>query len=231
MQDVANREIEEKTLFSFGTKAETLFRVKTLLKESLIPKFHFFSVEEWGDSKKDILKTIQEIFAGENLAVRSSALSEDSSNNSMAGAFLSKLNVDSGNVADLELVINQVVHSMTTNHRNQVLLQLMVENVDVSGVIMTFDIAHGAPYYCIDYNDVSGDTEVITSGKGAHKSLFVYRNAPNRMIKSKRIMLFLQMARELEEICQCSALDIEFAMNKCGQLFLLQVRRITVVRN
>jgi hypothetical protein len=71
----------------------------------------------------------------------------------------------------------------------------------------------------------------VTSGNGGHKSLFVYRYADSRMVKSSRVALFLRLARELETICECAALNIEFGLNKAGHLFLFQVRRITLSRN
>lgn len=221
----------EQGLFAFGTKAETLLRLKPLVTEALIPELHFFSLGDWAASKNNVLNTIREQFDKKVLAVRSSAIAEDEAESSMAGAFLSKLNVDNSSRAELEAAIDQVVQSMTGNLRDQVLIQPMVDDVAVSGVIMTFDMVHGAPYYCIDFDDESGRTDVVTSGNGGHKSLFVYRYADSTMVRSARVALFLRLARELEEICECAALNIEFGMNKAGQLFLFQVRRITLSRN
>lgn len=221
----------ELTSFAFGTKAETLWRLKPLVTEVLIPELYFFSLGEWAASKNNILEVIQTRFSNQICAVRSSALAEDAADSSMAGAFLSTLNVDSRSRADLEKSIDQVVQSMTGNPRDQVLVQSMVDEIAVSGVIMTFDMVHGAPYYCIDFDDESGRTDVVTSGSGVHKSLFVYRYADSSMVKSARVAAFLRMARELEAICECAALDIEFGMNKAGQLFLFQVRRISLARN
>lgn len=188
-------------------------------------------MKEWADSKNNVLNTIHEHFGNKVLAVRSSALVEDTEENSMAGAFLSKLNVDSNSRSGLGAAIDLVIQSMTGNLRDQVLVQSMVDDVAVSGVIMTFDMVHGAPYYCIDFDDESGRTDAITSGNGVHKSLFVYRDADNSMIKSSRVASFIRLAQELESICKCAALDIEFGMDKAGQLFLFQVRRIALARN
>ena len=198
---------------------------------ALIPDIYFFTTKEWENSKSEILNHIQEQFGSQILVVRSSALAEDGAKESMAGAFLSKLNVGCMNRSVLETAIIQVVQSMTGNPRDQVLVQPMVDDIAVSGVIMTFDMVHGAPYYCIDFDDESGRTDVVTSGKGVHKSLFVYRHAENGMVKSARVALFLRLARELEVICRCAALDIEFGLNNAGQLFLFQVRRIALAHN
>jgi len=217
--------------FVFGTKAETLLSIKSNLTEATIPHLYFFSLKEWNENKEAVLNTIHTTFGDNLLAIRSSSLTEDGSLHSMAGAFLSLLNIQCSDRAKLRDAIDQVVTSMTDNPRDQVLIQPMVTDVDVSGVIMTFDMVHGAPYYCIDFDDESGRTDVVTSGQGVHKSLFVYRDVDLEMIKSPRVASFIRLARELENICECAALDIEFGMNRAGQLFLFQVRRITLARN
>lgn len=225
-----NEMIEAQT-FTFGTKAETLWNLKPLIREASVPDIVFFTLEQWSTQKHILLDSILEKFGSALLAVRSSAIAEDGAESSMAGAFLTKLNVQGNNHSELETAINQVVNSMTGNPRDQVLVQPMMRDIEISGVIMTFDMVHGAPYFCIDFDDESGRTDAVTSGNGIHKSLFVYRDADNKLIRSTRIALFLQLARELESICQCAALDIEFGMNKAGQLFLFQVRRIALARN
>lgn len=206
-------------------------RLAPHITEARIPDVFYFPVAEWLTAKERILDTLGTRFPNALLAVRSSAQSEDSAECSMAGAFLSKLNVAGKQRAELAAAIDQVQHSMTGNPRDQILVQPMVDDVAVCGVIMTFDMANGAPYYCIDYDDETGRTDVVTAGKGVHKSLYVYRHADDSMIRSPRVAMFLRMARELESICRCTTLDIEFALNKDGQLFVLQARRIALARN
>lgn len=217
--------------FAFGTKAETLSRLAQSVTSAVIPESYFFSVQEWSKNRIRVHEVIRERFAGRTIAIRSSALSEDCRENSMAGAFQSKLNIDSSDRVGLEAAIDEVVRSMPGNPRDQVLVQAMMVDVAVSGVIMTYDMVHGAPYYCIDFDDETGRTDMVTSGSGVHKSLFVYRNAHDGMIRSARIAMFLRLARELESICSCAALDIEFGLSRSGQLVLFQVRRITLARN
>lgn len=221
----------EQRPFDFGTKAETLWRLKPLVTEVLIPELYFFALGEWTASKGNVLNTIHEHFGSSVLAVRSSALVEDGSESSMAGAFQSLLNVDGNDLAELSRAIDRVAQSMTGDDRDQILIQKMVEEVAVSGVIMTFDMQHGAPYYCVDFDDESGLTDTVTGGNGVHKSLFVYRHAEDSLIRSPRVASFLRLARELERLTGCTALDIEFAMNKAGQMFLVQARRIAAASN
>ena len=40
----------------------------------------------------------------------------------------------------------------------------MIKDVNASGVIFTKNISNGAPYYIINYDDLSGKTDTVTSG-------------------------------------------------------------------
>jgi hypothetical protein len=149
----------------------------------------------------------------------------------MAGAFLSVLGISTSDESVLRLAIEKVLDSMGTHPEDQVLTQTLVQDIAVSGVIMTYDMVNGAPYYCIDYDDESGRTDIVTGGNGINKGLFVYREAGNDMVRSPRVAAFLAMARELERLCDCQALDIEFGMDRAGQLHLFQVRRIALAKH
>jgi len=63
---------------------------------------------------------------------------------------------------------------------------------------MTHDMEHGAPYYVINFDDETGKTDSVTGGGGTHKTVLIYRNADEELIKSSRVRKFLKMAKELE---------------------------------
>lgn len=220
-------EREKQARISFGTKAETLMHLKPICTQAIIPNLFYFTVGTWKASRERILDEIEREMGCESLVVRSSALLEDGARSSMAGAFLSLLGVDGSNRVEIARAVDQVSQSMTGDDRDQILVQEMVRDVAVSGVIMTVDVQHGSPYYCIEFDDESGLTDTVTGGNGIHKSLFVYRHADDSLIRSPRVASFLRLARELESLTDCTALDVEFVMNKSGQMFLVQARRIT----
>lgn len=220
-----------REVFTFGTKAETLLRLKPILSGATIPESCHFTVEQWTGAPDMLLDAIYRQFGDVLLAVRSSALVEDGAKASNAGAFLSKLKIQCTDREELSAAIDSVVASMTGHPRDQILVQSMAENIALSGVIMTFDLVHGAPYYCIEYEDETGRTDMVTSGAGIHKGLFVYREANPALIRSPRVSAFLRLARELEALCVCSALDIEFGLGTDGQMTLFQVRRIALAQN
>jgi phosphoenolpyruvate synthase/pyruvate phosphate dikinase len=186
--------IQTSSSFAFGTKAETLSNLTGRIESATIGELLYFPCEKWLSEPDVILDDIQEKFGIQTVAVRSSALSEDAATSSMAGAFLSILDVDPGEPGALRTAIQRVVLSMTGNPKDQVLVQAMASDIVVSGVIMTYDMVHGAPYFCIDYDDESGRTDAVTGGSGVHKSLYVHRRCPEHLVRSDRIAAILRLA-------------------------------------
>ncbi|MFX0545233.1 PEP/pyruvate-binding domain-containing protein [Roseovarius sp. S1116L3] len=217
--------------FVFRTKAETLADLKPLVKTAHVPELMYFSLAEWNSAAPDLLDRISKQFGNRLVVIRSSALSEDAEDTSMAGQFDSVLSVPAQDTDQLAQAISTVADSLPGDPGDKVLVQEMAQDIQASGVIMTFDVSRGAPYYCIEFDDETGRTDMVTSGGGSHKSLYVYRNAPREYIKSGRISAFLDLAQELENLCDCAALDIEFGLDRNGQLHLFQTRRIVLARN
>lgn len=215
--------------FSFGTKAETLEGLISLVKNASVGELYYFSVNRWEESRKIIQEEMENNFRNSKyLAIRSSAQAEDGFNRSMAGRFRSILGVDRADWKRVWGAINKVIASYPGNSHDQVLIQAMVNDVAVSGVIMTRNLEDGAPYYVFNYDDNSGRTDSVTGGTGVHKTVMISRNASKHYIESPRLKKMLSLARELEGICGGIPLDIEFGMTRDERLHLFQVRPISV---
>lgn len=214
--------------FDFGTKAETLENLQGSLNQSQLLPQYFFSCEQWQQSRDSVLATIVERFAGDTLAVRSSAQGEDGEASSMAGAYDSVLNVSASDHQSLIAAVQTVVDSYSGNPLDQVLVQPMLSDVALSGVVMTHDIETGAPYYVVSYDDESGRTDTITAGNGVNKTVLLHRDYEPDLIESTRIRAILHGVHELEQVCGNVPLDIEFVLTASGALFILQVRRIAL---
>lgn len=218
--------------FHFGTKAETLERVKPLIQKSTVPDLYYFTVADWEQSEDIVLKAIKKHFQEKSLAIRSSASNEDGQFRSMAGAFESHLDVNGNDEEAVRAAIQLVIQSYSGNPYDQVLVQPMLKDVALSGVMMTYDLDTGAPYYILNYDDESGKTDRITGGIGVNKTVVVHRDFALSHIESPRVAHIIEMTRELEQICgPREPLDIEFAQTKDGRLYLLQMRRISVQKN
>lgn len=219
------------TKFIFSTKAETLENLRDKLKDCVLLPQVYFSVSDWKQNDDEILRNIQKKFKNLKLAIRSSALNEDTHECSMAGNYESLLNIESDSKDKLKKAIDEVIKSylkndQEENEKNQILIQPMVEEVKISGVMFTKDIETHAPYIVINYDDKSGSTDSVTSGNGNHLKIFTYYKNQNNMPSDPNLSNLIALARKLEEITGNDALDIEFAIDKNNVIYLLQTRPI-----
>lgn len=217
--------------FILGTKAETLSRLRGMVRHAVIQDQVACTVADWRAGHEAILARVRDRFADQRLVVRSSARSEDSFHASNAGGYDSVLNVDpyNGVAAAIEHVIASYGEAADDD---QVLIQPMVTGVRLSGVAFTRTLEHGAPWYVINY-ETSGNTEAITSGASKdHRTLLLRRNAPidGEALPEPQVAALVAALREIEALLGYDALDVEFAIDLDGQVHILQVRPIAVDR-
>jgi len=62
---------------------------------------------------------------------------------------------------------------------DEVIVQEMVLNTSMSDVVFTHDLNTDAPYYVINYDDISGQTDTVMSSDGeyANCTLYIHRGA------------------------------------------------------
>ena len=210
--------------FKFGTKAETLENLKKYLKIAYLPDQMYFTLHDWNKNSKSIIEKILSKYPNKLIAVRSSGLNEDIVSQSLAGVYESEINVSS-NFLKIKKAIEKVANSYGTYNRlNQILVQPMIENVDISGVIFSYDLSTGAPYITINYDDFSGRTDTVTSGADS-KCIYIDRSGKNSLI-SERFKKLLAILYQIESIINLKKLDIEFCIDRENRIFVLQVRRL-----
>lgn len=217
--------------FVLGTKAQTLSRLQGVVRCSRIEDQVSFRVSDWKIDADSIIEKITKSFVNTSLVVRSSALSEDGFSSANAGAYTSVLNVSSDSLELIREAINKVIESYEdANPVNQVLVQPMVKDVRASGVAFTRTLVRGAPYYVVNYDDITSSTESITSGSSNdHKTLLVHRGEHSELSHVPEVIrgLFPAM-QEIESLLNLESLDIEFAITGKDQVHVLQVRPIAV---
>ncbi|MBD5646690.1 MAG: pyruvate, phosphate dikinase [Desulfovibrio sp.] len=220
------------TPFTFSSKADTLVALSRW-PELNIPAVFAFTVAQWRADAGAVRDAAVAALAPEGplrMAVRSSCRREDSAEGSGAGAFLSRLDVPLEDAAAFARAVDEVIASYgEAAPEDQVLVQPMIREPAVTGVIMTRALADGAPWYVINYDDESGQTDTVTGGTHVGKTVYVYRDATERDFDSPRLAAFVALARRLEALCGTDALDIEFCLDRENVLHLLQVRPICAV--
>lgn len=225
------------------TKARSLERLAGSLTLFHIPINRWFSVDTWRANSEKIVSDVCEFFIKANtatgsdfLAIRSSASDEDGTQYAKAGEYDSVLNVPSNEPKAIREAVDSVIASYQRKGQglgeDEVIVQEMVQNTIMSGVVFTHDLNSGAPYYVINYDDVSGYTNTVTSGDGeySNRTIYIHRGAIDSL-RSERFQKLLQAIVELEKVMESQFLDIEFAIGKDLTPFLLQVRSITTRPN
>lgn len=218
--------------FILGTKAETLKRLKPLVRNSSIGDQICFTQRDWLTSNAKIMNLISESFYDKALVIRSSSIGEDNWNASNAGGFDSFVNIPSHNIKQVQSSIDKVINSYNSdgNSDNQVLVQEYIANSIISGVVMTCGLETGSPYYFINFNDQSNDTESVTSGKTDKlRTYVVFRDRVSSLKEVEPSLYKLIVAvQELEALLSFDKLDIEFAIDQKKIIHIFQARPITV---
>lgn len=217
---------------NFYSKADTLISLSGKLKKSFIGDIYVFTVEDWQISPGAVLESVKKRFCPNKIVIRSSSMMEDKESDSKAGCFYSQLGVDSRVTASISSAIDKVIESYGSlcNDllKNQIMVQPYVDAVSVSGVVFTRHIGNNSPYYCINYDDISGKTDTVTGGKvGSLECIFRGANVS----RDNRWHSLLEAVKEIESHFPSTTLDIEFAITKKGFVNIFQVRPLAANRN
>lgn len=211
---------------NFPTKADTLQRLRSSLAHAVIERLFIFTVQHWETLADGVIEKIRTTFAGRLVVVRSSTLSEDSLDFSNAGFYHSELGVNADDADALSHAIRKVIASYhaggSTSFGNQVLVQEQTSDILLSGVIFTRNLLSNAPYYVVNYDDVTIATDGVTSG-GASKKIEIVRDIPHDATEPRWRSL-LTAVQEIESFFQGISLDIEFAIKTDGAVVVFQVR-------
>lgn len=215
-------------MIKLGTKAETLARLYGKLNNGKILPQISFTVSEWksGDAIYFWRQCLEELKDTTVFIVRSSALNEDTSENSQAGKYESVGNVR--NAQEFAEAVGQVIASFDdSNGGNQILVQPMLENVAACGVAFTLEPNGLGNYYVINY-DESGSTSAVTSGNGSQSKLLYVFKRREEGVKPEYIYRLCLALKELESLTEIDSLDVEFAVTENGELYIFQVRQLCV---
>jgi adenylylsulfate kinase-like enzyme/phosphohistidine swiveling domain-containing protein len=217
-----------KDRVDFKTKAECLEALAPLLRSGRILPQVRFSVSDWrSDSAHCLAEIAAAPWGSDRVIVRSSARAEDAgARNSQAGRYTSVLDVAGSE--SVARAVERVIASFGPEESgdDQVFVQPLLERVVMAGVAFSRSPS-GGPYFVINYDDHSGSTNRVTSGVGEDLRTFIcLRSRPDLCPALLRPVL--DLIQELETLLGGGAIDVEFAVSDDGQLYLLQVRPLSV---
>jgi glutamine kinase len=222
------RSSAHRGVVQFGTKSETLERLAPVLRSAAILPQVRFSVADWHGDPQGVLERIAAApWASETLIVRSSAKSEDSSSESQAGKFTSVGGVEGS--AAIAPAVERVIASYAGNdcEHDQIFVQPMLQEVSMAGVAVTREPHGGGPYFVVNYDDYSGRADLVTSGNSEKLKTFICLKSHREGLPG-HLAPVLDLLRELESLLDCDRIDVEFAVDKHGALYLLQVRPLAL---
>ena len=213
-----------KAKYKISSKAKTLETLMPIIKNAKVLPLIRFSLREFIEKEDQIISSVKSSFQS-NIIVRSSSSNEDNLKSSNAGGFSSILDVDINSDEKIKNAIKQVIDSYGDfpNKEDEVFIQLMLENVSMSGVIFSSDIDTLSPYYIVNF-DESGSTNSVTSGTSNQLQTFVSHKS-NEKFDDPRLKKLILATKECQKIFSNNYLDIEFAFSD-KTLYLLQVRPI-----
>ena len=212
---------------AFKTKAESLEALAPLLRNGrVLPQVRFL-VGDWRSDAAGVLAAVTAApWGSDRVIVRSSVRGEDGAASSQAGRYDSVLGVVGS--AAVAQAIDRVIESFASDggDDDQIFVQPMLDRVAMAGVVFSRSPS-GGPYFIINYDDRSGLTDRVTAGAGDNlKTFLCLKSRPDDCPPS--LAPVIALVSELETLLACDAIDVEFAVGDDGQLYLLQVRPLTV---
>ena len=210
-----------------GTKAETLQRLKSVLQTGVVLDQKLITYEDWKSRSSDIVNEVLVKFGKVKLIVRSSARAEDGFESAFDGVYDSILDVECS-VENITEAVDKVFKSyIDVNPHNQVLIQPMLQDVKISGVLFTRTIDHAGPYITVNFDDQTGLTDTVTGGLGRNlKTLKLFKPDVATEFLNDWQSKLIEAVFEIEAFLHLDELDIEFALDSHNKVYIFQVRPI-----
>ena len=210
----------------FGTKAETLARLRPLLKKSYVLPLIHFSLKEWSEAPDRILSQVKENLPfSESVIVRSSARNEDAADASHAGAYVSIGNVPPESEL-LKIAIEQVWASYnSSDETHQIFIQQHLIGIRLSGVLFSKELGSLAPYHVFNYDDRSHSTSSVTSGAGDRLRTYVRFSGARTALPTPDLKRVFAALKEWTAFLG-DEVEYELAVDADGEVCLFQARPI-----
>jgi phosphohistidine swiveling domain-containing protein len=207
----------------FGEKTKRLERLRQA--GFLVPPFFAVSSEDMGKKAEDIAEAARKSLSAGLFAVRSSALSEDTDNSSLAGQFLTRLAVPRRDLAEaIDAVRSQAREKLGDLSHFSLIIQEFIEP-DFSGVTFTRN-PDGDREMVLEYHRGRGDK--VVGGEVKPERLAFYRSTADISSSVPNIMEGRTLFLKIEKLFELPQ-DIEWCI-RGGKWHILQSRPITSLK-
>jgi len=210
----------------FVSKAATLeFLRPRLVCAKILPGIRLRLADYRRSEHATLAAIIDDFGAHTPMIVRSSARGEDGTEASHAGQFESVLDVVG--IPALRIAIETVIASYPDqNCDHEILVQPMLRGVTQSGVAFSADPSTGSPYAVIT---IAGgpDTTAVTAGQTNNLQTTVCSRLAGPS-SDQCIARVLDLLGEVETLTTTPLVDIEFAIDAEGELYLFQARPLAM---
>ena len=188
---------------------------------------------DYSSNIKTIVKDIKQSFINKDvtIAIRSSGLSEDSKDDSLAGRFVSKLNIPLQDAAITQSINEILLDAKNSGVNKMALVVQEFINPSFAGVLFSCKPNNQNKRGVFETNYVKGVGDKLMSGLAKATSLTVdikNEKAPtNNALLNEKLHELVENVKRLEEILSFPV-DVEWCIDKkTNELFILQCRPIT----
>lgn len=213
----------DATQFIFDSKVGVLERLKDTIPNVIVKEIRRITYKSWSTSPEAVINDLEEQM-NYPFIVRSTSSEEDTTESSAAGVFESVLNIQSAE--ELSNAIDLVFASYIgeCSDFEEVFVQPMVLDIVLCGVAMTHKSKTNWQYHVLEFS-TTGKTDDVTNGSTLPQTVtYVSERGSSYLIDPlKPVDAMLEV---LKVITGRNDLDVEFAIDKTGALYLFQVRPI-----
>jgi glutamine kinase len=194
----------------------------------VVDDFLSFSLKQWRRSESSVLTRISRQFDPSSpLIIRSSTVEEDARGGFLAGAFRSSLAIRARNKGELLARIQQVAKSFgkcgrAVREADEIIVQYYVSRSKIRGVILTWDLWQGGPYYVINFLTTEPSEGSVTAGYPS-QTLRVFRGVKASQLP-KIWHDLLDCIKKVERLFANEILDIEFCVDQNNATHVFQAR-------
>ncbi|GKQ39567.1 PEP-utilizing enzyme [Streptomyces sp. A012304] len=213
-----------------GTKAQTLDRLRPRLTTATVLDQLTLTVAEWAADRDGCVRRIQSRYAGRRTVVRSSAACEDTATDSAAGVYDSVLDVVTDDPRAVADAVDAVVRAYERKPPEdgtdlggfEILVQPMLRDVTMSGVVLSRELQSSGPYLVVNY-DEGGRTDTVTAGAGDTQRVVRVHHGADPASLDAPLDAVVATLREVMDLTGEDDLDMEFAVSG-GRVHVFQVR-------